>query len=154
MRELVQAIDDEADRDQKRESAERAVFDKPQQLHDLKKQNREQRRIGKQYVESLQRDHEVSTLFHRYSCQKLIGEKKSRKRSYRLKIYMSTYLLFCCQTKTIRPTPVVFITHHASCFPIQSLISQSHDERAFSNSGLCLDYIFDQVPRSWILVVK
>lgn len=65
MRELVQAIDDEADRDQKREAAERAIFDKPQQLHDLKKQNREQRRIGKQYVESLQRDHEVSISFQK-----------------------------------------------------------------------------------------
>lgn len=127
MRELVQAIDDEADRDQKRESAERAVFDKPQQLHDLKKQNREQRRIGKQYIESLQRDHEVS-IFLYVNGQGWRGEKQSRKRSYRLKIYMSTYL-FCCQTKTIRPTPVVSITHHASCIQHYFSFFQYHDER-------------------------
>lgn len=60
MREMVQAIDDEADRDQKRETSERAVFDQPQQLQDMKKQHREQRRLGKQYIEALKRDQEVS----------------------------------------------------------------------------------------------
>ncbi len=63
MREVIQAIDDEADRDQKRETGERAVFDQPHQLHDLRKINREQRKIGKQYIESLQRDHEVNNAF-------------------------------------------------------------------------------------------
>lgn len=80
-------------------------------------------------------------------------EEITKKKLSMENLHVYIFVVFC-QTKTIRPSPVVSITHHASCFPIQSLISQSHDERAFSNSGLYLDYIFDQIPRSWILVVK
>lgn len=59
MREFIQAIDDEAIRDQQRETAERAIFERHDQLHDLRKIHREKRKIGKQYIEALQRDHEV-----------------------------------------------------------------------------------------------
>lgn len=59
MRDLVQAIDDEAIKDQKRETAERAAFERPQALQDMKKVHREERRLGKQYIQALQRDQEV-----------------------------------------------------------------------------------------------
>lgn len=59
MRDLVQAVDDEAVKEQKRETAERSAFERPQALQDLKKVHREDRRLGKQYIQALQRDQEV-----------------------------------------------------------------------------------------------
>lgn len=59
MRDLVQAVDDEAVKEQKRETAERSAFERPQALQDLKKVHREERRLGKQYIQALQRDQEV-----------------------------------------------------------------------------------------------
>lgn len=60
MKELVQAVDDEAQKEIKREQAEMENFDKELLIGEMKKRHREERQKGKLYIEALQRDHEVS----------------------------------------------------------------------------------------------
>jgi hypothetical protein len=59
MKELVQAVDDEALKEAKREQYEFQNKDKVNLIADIKKKHRDERARGKQYLEGLQRDHEI-----------------------------------------------------------------------------------------------
>ncbi len=59
MKELVQAIEDEAQKEIKREQQEMENFDKELLIGDILKRNREERAKGKLYIEALQRDQEI-----------------------------------------------------------------------------------------------
>jgi hypothetical protein len=59
MKELVQAIDDEAQKEEKREKYEFENRDKESFLTNIKKKHQEERAKGKQYIEALRRDQEI-----------------------------------------------------------------------------------------------
>ena len=63
MQEVVQAIEDEENKEKKRELSEIENFEKKELLKEIKKANREERRKGKLYIEALQRDQEVNYRF-------------------------------------------------------------------------------------------
>lgn len=60
MQEIVQAIQDEENKEKTRELYELENYDKKDLLKDIRKNHREERKKGKLYIEALQRDQEVS----------------------------------------------------------------------------------------------
>lgn len=63
MQEVVQAIEDEEKKELRREELEVECVDKPDELKQLKKAHREERRKGKLYIEALQKDQEIIFMF-------------------------------------------------------------------------------------------
>lgn len=60
MKEIMAAVDDELEREQKREAAEEEYAEKEDVLKALKVRHRDERARGKLYINALQRDQEVS----------------------------------------------------------------------------------------------